>query len=161
WKKLNSETQADKVRAPAVYFGGWYDIFLQGTINSFMSVQYHGGDGARGRCRLVIGPTGHGNFNELKYPPNAAHGPACTDAFTWFDNVPVGKDNAITKEKAVHYYVMGDPTDPQAPGNYWRHADDWPPPSKAIPFYFHADGALVRANPPTGDGAQTYAYDPK
>jgi predicted acyl esterase len=161
WKQLNSETQAGKVRAPAVYYGGWYDIFLQGTINSFTAVHYHGGEGAKGKCRLVIGPVGHGTFTELKYPANAARGPACADAFTWFDHVLLGKDNAVAREKAVHYYVMGDPTDPQAPGNYWRHADDWPPPSRATPFYFHADGTLAREKPPGGNDTRTYAYDPK
>jgi predicted acyl esterase len=159
WKRLNTETQAGKVRAPAVYLGGWYDIFLQGTINSFLAVHYHGGAGAKGKCRLVIAPTGHGTFNELKYPNKA--GPACTDVFTWFDHVLLGKDNAIAKEKAVHYFVMGDPTDPKAPGNYWRHVDDWPPPSEPTPFYFHEDGTLVRGKPPEGNGSRTYSYDPK
>lgn len=161
WKQLNSETQADKVRAPAVYSGGWYDIFLQGTINSFTSVHYHGGEGARGKCRLVIGPIGHGNFTELMYPPSVAKRPACSDVFTWFDHVLLGKDNAVAREKAVHYYVMGDPTDPMAPGNYWRHVDDWPPPSRTTSFYFHPDGALVRAKAPEGNEAKTYVYDPK
>ena len=73
----------------------------------------------------------------------------------------MGKDNAVAKEKAVHYYVMGDPTDPKAPGNTWRHADDWPPPSRATPFYFHPDGTLVQDKPPTGNDRKTYAYDPK
>ena len=161
WKKLSFEGQAGRVRAPAVYHGGWYDIFLQGTINSFTAVHYHGGEGARGKCRLVIGPFGHGTFGELKYPANAARGPACGDAFAWFDRTLLGQDNAITKEKAVHYYVMGDPTDPRAPGNFWRHADDWPPPSKATAFYFHPDGTLVREKAPAGDGVKTYSYDPK
>ena len=122
---------------------------------------HHGGEGARGKCRLVIGPIGHGTFNELKYPANAAKGPACGDAFAWFDYVLLGKDNAVAKEKAVHYYVMGDPTDPKAPGNYWRHADDWPPPSRPTPFYFHPDGTLVREKPPEGNDSKTYTYDPK
>jgi putative CocE/NonD family hydrolase len=161
WKKLNSEAQADKVRAPAVYSGGWYDIFLQGTINSFTAVHYHGGKGAKGKCRLVIGPTGHGTFSELKYPANAAQGPACNDAFAWYDHVLLGKDNAVAKEKAVHYYVMGDPTDPKAPGNSWRHVDEWPPPSRPTPFYFHPDNTLVKGKPPQGNDAKTYAYDPK
>jgi predicted acyl esterase len=161
WKKLNSETQAEKVRAPAVFSGGWYDIFLQGTINSFTTVQYHGGKGARGKCRLVIGPVGHGTFSELKYPANAARGPACGDAFAWFDHVLLAKDNAVAKEKAVHYYVMGDPTDPKAPGNIWRHVDDWPPPSTATRFYLHPDGTLVKGKPPQGNDARTYNYDPK
>jgi predicted acyl esterase len=160
WKKLNSETQAAKVRAPGVYLGGWYDIFLQGTINSFTAVHYHGGKGARGKCRLVIGPTGHGGFTELKYPASAGRGPACGDVFAWFDHVLLGKDNAISKEKAVHYYVMGDPTDPKAPGNYWRHVDDWPPPSEPTLFYFHKGGMLAQEKPPEGNDSRSYAYDP-
>jgi uncharacterized protein len=161
WKKLNCETQARKVRAPAVYQGGWYDIFLQGTINSFVATHYHGGAGAKGKCRLVIGPVGHGAFTELKYPANAARLPACGDAFAWFDHILLGKDNGIAEEKAVHYYVMGDPTDPKAPGNFWRHADDWPPASEPAAFYFHPDNALVRGRPPQGNDRKTYTYDPK
>jgi predicted acyl esterase len=161
WKQLSFERQANKVRAPAVYTGGWYDIFLQGTINAFTEVQHHGGEGAKGKCRLVIGPLGHGTFNELKYPANAAKRPACDDAFAWFDYVLKGKDNAIAKEKAVHYYVMGDPTNLTAPGNYWRHADDWPPASHETPFYFHRDGTLARETSPAGEGSKTYSYDPQ
>ena len=161
WKRLNTETQAAKVRAPGVFYGGWYDIFLQGTINSFVAIQCRGGDGAKGKCRLVIGPIGHGQFNELKYPANAAQGPACGDVFAWFDHVLRGKANAIAKEKAVHYYVMGDPTDAKAPGNFWRHADDWPPPSKNVPFYFHSDDTLVQGKPAAGSDSKTYTYDPK
>jgi predicted acyl esterase len=161
WKNLNSETQAGKVRAPGVYVGGWYDIFLQGTINSFMAVHHHGGEGARGKCRLVIGPIGHGTFNELKYPANAAKMPASGDAFAWYDHVLLGKENAVAKEKAVHYYVMGDPTDAKAPGNYWRHADDWPPPAEATSFYCHPNATLLQGKAPDGNEAKTYSYDPK
>jgi hypothetical protein len=56
---------------------------------------------------------------------------------------------------------MGDPTDPKAPGNYWRHVDTWPPPARATPFYFHSDGTLVAEKPPQGEDAKTYSYDPK
>lgn len=161
WKRLNCEPRAPKVRAPGVFYGGWYDIFVQGTINSFATIQHNGGAGAKGRCRLVIGPIGHGQFNELKYPASASQGPACANVFDWFDFVMRGKTNAVAKEKAVHYYVMGDPTDSKAPGNFWRHADDWPPPSKDTPFYFHADGLLVQGKPPSANDRKTYTYDPK
>jgi putative CocE/NonD family hydrolase len=67
----------------------------------------------------------------------------------------------VAHEKAVHYYVMGDPTDPKAPGNFWRHADDWPPVSRATDFYFHADGTLVPEAAPTGHDAKNYTYDPR
>jgi putative CocE/NonD family hydrolase len=161
WKRLNTERHASKVRAPGVFVGGWYDIFVQGTINSFVALHYGGGEGAKGKCRLVIGPIGHGPILELKYPPSAAKMPACADAFAWFDHVLLGKDNAVANEKAVHYYVMGDPTDPKAPGNCWRHVDDWPPPSRPTAFYLHPEGALLQDKAPQGNDRKTYKYDPK
>ncbi len=161
WKNLNPELHAGQVRAPAVFLGGWYDIFAQGTINSFTAVQHHGGEGARGKCRLVMAPVGHGQFKDLVYPANSHQYPACADVLQWFGYTLKGEKNAASREKAVHYYVMGDPTDPKAPGNVWRHVDDWPPPARVTPFYLHADGTLVREQPPTGTHSKTYSYDPK
>src|SRR5438132_13130520 len=75
WEELNAEAQAERVRAPGVFFGGWYDIFLQGTINSFVTIQERGGPGARGKCYLVIAPTAHGAFSEKVDYPRAAAAP--------------------------------------------------------------------------------------
>jgi predicted acyl esterase len=160
WAEMNPETQAERVRAPGVFLGGWYDIFLQGTINSFLTIHEHGGKGARGRCRLVIGPFGHGNMTELKYPANSGQGPACRNDVEWFDYVLKGKTNRATNEKPVHYYVMGDPTEKSAPGNFWRSADTWPPEATATAFYLQPDGKLVAEAKPTGDGSKSYKYDP-
>jgi predicted acyl esterase len=160
WDDLDPEAQAARVNAPAVFVGGWYDIFLQGTLNSFMAIQDHGGPRARGHCRLVVGPFAHGPFSELKYPANAGKTPRCADPLAWFDFALRGKDNEVAGEKPVHYYVMGDPTDPAAPGNHWRGADTWPPPAKATPFYFHPDGQLLRGVTPAGEGSRSYEYNP-
>ena len=59
----------------------------------------------------------------------------------------MGVDNGIMREPAVIYYVMGDTSDPKAPGNQWRQAADWPVPSTATNYYFGADGTLVVGNP--------------
>src|SRR5258708_12945312 len=40
WKRLNCEPLAPKVRAPGVFYGGWYTIFLPGTINSSLTLQH-------------------------------------------------------------------------------------------------------------------------
>jgi predicted acyl esterase len=135
WTEMNPETQAEHVRAPGV---------LE----------------ARGRCRLVIGPFGHGTMTELKYPPNSDKGPACRNDVAWFDYTLKGKANEVANEKPVHYYVMGDPTDKTAPGNYWRSADTWPPAAIVTSFYLHPDGKLQRDAKPTGDGSKSYKYDP-
>jgi predicted acyl esterase len=161
WAGLNPETQAERVRAPAVFFGGWYDIFLQGTINSFVALQEHGSQGARGRCRLVIAPIGHGGINELHYPASAGQLPRCANDVAWFDYVLKGKANGVGDEKPIHYYVMGDPTAKDAPGNYWRSTDRWPPPADMRDFYLYPDGTLAAAGKPAGESSKSYRYDPK
>jgi uncharacterized protein len=157
WKRIDAERFADKVNAPGVYSGGWYDIFLQGTINSFVTIQNEGGPGARGRNFLVIAPIAHGQFNQLKYPANSMQAPvnlvAPMDVFgAWLD----GRQPS---HKPVHYYVMGDPEVPGAPGNLWRSEDTWPPPADITPFYLHADGSLGRHKPVSND-TRSYKYDP-
>jgi uncharacterized protein len=87
--------------------------------------------------------------------------PASANEVAWFDYVLKGQDNTAAKEKPVHYYVMGDPTDKTAPGNEWRNADSWPPAATPTPFYFHPEGKLVAAEKPAGSGSGSYRYDPK
>lgn len=159
WRELSPETQAERVNAPCVFVGGWYDIFLQGTINSFLAIQEHGGPAARGRCRLVIAPIGHGTMTELKYPANASRMPLCANNLAWFDTLLKGKENGVAAEKPVHYYVMGDPTDEQAPGNVWRAADTWPPAAADTAFYLDPAGKLSTVAPADG-GSLTFKYDP-
>ncbi|HIQ22184.1 MAG TPA: CocE/NonD family hydrolase [Planctomycetes bacterium] len=160
WKQLNPEEHAEGVNVAAVFHGGWYDIFLQGTINSFVALQRRGGPRARGNCRLVIGPWAHGNFKGLTYPPNARETPVAVDRFRFFRYWLKGVDNGVPKDKAVHYYVMGDPEQPDAPGNVWRAADRWPPPFEPLRGYFHANGKLEMTAPTAPDADLTYRYDP-
>ncbi|WP_050986178.1 CocE/NonD family hydrolase [Schlesneria paludicola] len=159
WTELNAEPQAERVNAPAVFFGGWYDIFLQGTINSFTTIQSRGGPTVRGHCRLVIAPVGHGSMMELKYPDTARKGPRCADNLTWFDAILKGQNNGVGTEKPVHYYVMGDPTDANAPGNYWRNVESWPPDATETSYYLHSDGTLSTSRP-TAIHVRSYKYDP-
>jgi predicted acyl esterase len=161
WRKLSAEAHAGEVNAPGVYIGGWYDIFLQGTINSFVTVQKEGGPNARGKCFLVIGPSAHGPFNQKVNYPDAGQAPINVVApmnllAYWLK----GEQDGVPKLKPVHYYVMGDTTDRNAPGNFWRSADAWPPPADVTPFYFHADHTLGKEKP-AGDDRLTYRYDPE
>jgi predicted acyl esterase len=116
WKKLNAEAQAEKVNAPGVFVGGWYDIFVQGTINSFVEIQQRGGPNARGKCFLVIAPTAHGGFSDgsIKYP-DVEKSPVNIVAPMNIIGHWAGKpDPAVEKLQPVHYYVMGDTFDKSA-----------------------------------------------
>jgi predicted acyl esterase len=161
WKGLSAEAHADQVNAPGLYVGGWYDIFLQGTINSFVTIQKQGGPNARGKCFLVIAPTAHGAFTQKVVYPDVAKAPLNYAAPTnllahWLK----GEQNGAEKLKPVHYYVMGDTQDQKAPGNFWRSADAWPPPVDLTPYYFQSDKTLSK-DKPKGDDKLTYKYDPE
>jgi hypothetical protein len=54
---------------------------------------------------------------------------------------------------------MGDVKEPGAPGNFWRSASSWPPPSQPLRLYFAAEGALDRQSP-ASTVTREYDYDP-
>ncbi len=156
----------EKVRVPVYNWGGWYDIFAQGNIDNFVGLQNHGGGLALGNQKLTMGPWAHGQIEEVKYPPNSSLDLMSSmrdqsEAVRWFDYWLKGASNGIMDEPPVKYYVMGDTTDPKAPGNEWRTAASWPPPSKLTSFFFHPGSKLAEAISNEAKSNSTYQYDPK
>ena len=156
WRARELTHRYNKINAAAVHIGGYFDIFAQGTLDSFVGYQEHGGPGARGKQKLIMGPWTHGVFTEKsgdltfpngKRPPNNVR-----DQWRWFDHTLKGVDNGIDREPAVTYYVMGDTSTTNAPGNTWRTANQWPPVvAVATPFYLHADRTVSREKPSVQD----------
>ncbi len=164
WKDLNCLDKYPTAVTPMVQKGGWYDIFAQGTIDSFAALQNNGGPGAKGKQKLVMGAWTHGGWRkgsqgQLTYPPNSVSPEAVQEA-RWFEYWLKGVDNGIMKDPPVYYYVMGDTSDPQAPGNQWRTAENWPPASKPSLYYLRPDGRLLPESPAEKEASQTYSYDP-
>jgi predicted acyl esterase len=159
WKAIDPERVADRVSVPTMFLGGWYDIFTAGTINSFVTINKKGGAAARGKCRLVMEAYGHGRSEDLVFP-NTNH-PKAADTMNWFD-LWLKRDGAgIEQIPVVQYFVMGDPNDPNTPGNQWRTANDWPVPANVRRVYFHADRRLRLEPPEEVFGALTFKADPK
>lgn len=159
-----------EIRIPIYNWGGWYDIFDQGNIDNFVGLQQKGGGQAAGHQKLTMGPWGHGQIDEVKYPENAGlvFGKTSLDAaLRWFEYWLQGKDNGTMSEPPVRYYVMGDVTDTNAPGNEWRTAASWPVPAKSTSYFLSTSGALSEKQPggtdskDNKDSADTYTYDPK
>lgn len=159
WAVLNPETQAESVDAPAVFWGGWHDAFVEGTIRSFRTIHNQGGPGARGRCRLILGPWSHHDLRTLVDPRNAECFPQAADPLRFFRYWLEGEPNGVPCDAAVHYYVMGDPCDP-AGATGWRTAENWPPPAVPVPLYLHTDGTL-RRGVPAAPSSRAYRYDPQ
>jgi predicted acyl esterase len=159
-QKQDMRRYYEKINIPMYNVGGWYDIFLQGNIDAFEGLQYHGGPNAKGNQKLMMGAFGHGSLSgDLKYPPEAGNLNG-GDTIRWFDHWMKGVDNGIMQEPAIRYYMMGDTMDKSAPGNEWRTAATWPPQSTATSYYLTASHTLATAKP-SGSAKLSYVADPK
>lgn len=174
WAPLQAADAYSKVNMQALHLGGWYDIFAQGTVDAFRGYQELGGEGARGKQKLIMGPWIHQNLGEesmqgeLEYPENSFAAPV--SRFSIFAallsellelDAPLSLgDPVVTLDDvpAVQYYVMGDVDDPGAPGNEWRSAESWPPESVPVRWYLDAGGVISRECPQ--GGGSSYSFDP-
>lgn len=164
WTNLSLEDKWDQVNVPAIHIGGWYDIFTQGTIDGFQGYQHHGGSAALGKSKLIMGPWTHGGSGtttqgELTYPANSVDNFSTPLFYQMVTEYTIGGSTDYDNWPAVTYYVMGDVSDSNAPGNEWRYADDWPIPSIQHAWYLQTNGSLLPTK--SLDIHQfSYSYDP-
>ena len=165
WINVTLDDNWQDVNVPAIHMGGWYDIFLQGTIDAYYGYQHLGGSGAEGKSKLVIGPWWHGGFigykqGELTYPENSRKIIELLRMFSeMVSKYTMNENTSFDERPSVWYYTMGDVDVIDAPGNQWNYADDWPVPADNISWYFNDNGSLSKNLPGTNEPI-TYVYDP-
>lgn len=163
WKQRTLRGRWQNANAPSIHVGGWYDIFAQGTLDSFIGYQTQGGPLARGHQKVVMGPWTHGIFQakagELTFPEGNQPPNNVADPARWLNHYLKGQETGIEGEAAVTYYTMGDTSTPGAPGNQWHTSATWPLPSKEMRGYLgQSRGMAWTAGPKPGK--LTYRYDP-
>ncbi|HEY8282976.1 MAG TPA: CocE/NonD family hydrolase [Chloroflexota bacterium] len=170
WQCLAPNRRYERVTAPALNMGGWYDIFLGGTLANYQGMKARGGsEAARIGQRLLIGPWAHGLdkgwFPSLDFGPRAGASAVTVDLtgeqIRWFDYLLKGIENGLRNESPVRLFIMGT--------NVWRDESDWPlPDTHYRAYYLHSMGG---ANSMNGDGrlslelpvdeaSDVYLYDP-
>lgn len=153
WQPWDTLGHVESINVPALHVGGWYDIFLQGTLDAFTAYQHDAGAGARGRQHLVVGPwthsgTGSSLAGELAYPSNASIYDELVEMFRdWFDYWLKGKQTAVDRWPTARVYLMGAVGESNAPGNDWLELPDWPPTTTTLTYHLRADGSLDVAAP--------------
>jgi putative CocE/NonD family hydrolase len=152
WKQWSIEEHFADIQVPALHIGGWYDIFLTGTLRNYMGIKAHGGsDAARNGQRLLVQIGGHAGFGrrigDVEFGDEAMKFPSTTTILAWYDYLFKGVQNEFGTEgaaagKPVHVFVMGE--------NKYHQESDWPPPRGKLTRYFlHSAGS---ANSLRGDG---------
>jgi putative CocE/NonD family hydrolase len=152
---------------PALHVGGWYDVFLDGTIRNCNGMRAAGHAGQY----LWIGPWVHGLFNsvvgdlDFGFAASSLLMDMQIDLVSlhlrFFDHYLKGSANGFEQMPPVKYFAMG--------ANVWKTSETWPPQGSVDQrWYLHSGG---NANTATGDGslgfdapadepADSYVYDP-
>lgn len=164
WKAISDEERFNKINVPTQTLGGWFDIFLMGTINGYTGMRKNGATPeARKGAHMIIGPWGHGptqSFGGIDFTPAAM-----LDMFQFhirfYDYYLKGINTGIENEKPVQLFYMG--------VNKWRSENDWPIPgtqfrelyldSKGKANSVRGDGKLTFTKP-SASGSDNYIYDP-
>ncbi len=153
---------------PVFHIGGWYDLFLGGSIANFQAMRATGNR----RQWLLIGPWTHGNVNHAQGDVDFGFvsGGALLDyqidllslSLQFFDHTLKGAANLFNVMPAVKYFLMG--------ANVWKAADSWPPAEAAPQAWYlgsggsanslRGDGALGTQRPST-EPADEYTYNPE
>ncbi len=157
----------ERVIAPALHIGGWFDIFIAETLANYRAMRQHEMSGHAGQQRLVVGPWAHIDFPGMF--PDQHYGPTVSTIsadvvgmqLCWFDRWMKNKRKDRAPEPGVLLFVMG--------ANVWRDEDEWPLPDTHYQrYYLHSQG---HANCLAGDGelsleapaeqpTDTFRYDP-
>ncbi|MBI2874469.1 MAG: CocE/NonD family hydrolase [Firmicutes bacterium] len=178
WRGLSPVDEGyHRVEVPIYGFGGWYDIFCQGTLNNYMGVKAGGATPqARASQKVLIGPWIHNlgdqgriaKTGDVDFGPEA-HLDLIQEYLRWFDFWLQGIDNGIMQEPPVKVFVMGDGRGAGIGTGRWREAPDWPIPGTVdTPYYLHSrgnantsfgDGALSKETP-AAESPDHFTYDP-
>lgn len=150
WAGLDVRRGYETLSVASLNVGGWYDIFLKGTIENFTGLRSQGRAELRDRQRLLLGPWNHGGAARGNPIGEVDFGMRSTGALIdldgillrWFDRWLRGVDNGVEREAPVRLFVMG--------VNQWRDEQEWPlARTDWQAWYLHSGG---RANSLRGDG---------
>jgi putative CocE/NonD family hydrolase len=142
----------ESVEVPTLNVGGWYDIFLQDTIDSYKFMREQGSTSEAQQSKLLIGPWAHGAFTNPIGEMNFGFGSSAAfidlqiDFMSlqvrWFDHWLKGIDTSMLNEAPIKLFVMGT--------NVWRDEQEWPL-ARAVEtrYYLHSNG---QANSLHGNG---------
>ena len=161
WWRWNIGHRHGDIETPIVHMGGWFDIFLAGTIKNFVGTRAKARTpAARDAQYLVVGPWIHGPWNmaktvqgEIDFGPEAIRDYNAIRV-PWFDHWLRGAKNSVPDEPRVQLFVMGE--------NRWRTADTYPWPGVRETAWHLRDGGRLTPEAPTGaEQADGYRYDPE
>ena len=170
WWQFNVENGHDQIETPIYHLGGWYDVFLGGTLKNYIGLRRNARtDKAKRSQKLIIGPWVHGPTNiDKQIAGEYDFGSEAIQKINeirlpWLDHWLKDIDTGVMDDPPVRIFVMGK--------NEWRDESDWPlPDTQYTPYYLHGgtsnsveslnDGTLSSNLPSGSENPNSYVYDP-
>ena len=172
WQRMSPWRGFPEITIPILHIGGWYDIFLNGTLKTYQGITEKGGsEKARRNQRLFIGPWHHrvlswtqSRIGVLDFGPGfrerTLNQARLAFADYWLKDI---KHEAFDPGRPVQFFTMG--------ANEWRASETWPLPGVAeTRFYLRDgrsgtidslnDGVLSPEKPQLPAEPHSYVYDP-
>ena len=165
WADLSAASGRAGTAVPALHWGGWHDIMLEGALSSWTGARRTAGDKTlRQRQWLAVAGVDHqftaaetGAIGRL--PAARAWSFDRVQRFVdrWLGDEPNGQE----ADAPVSLYVAG--------RDEWREDRDWPPPSaRPLTLNLHSRGraaadpedGVLAPEPPGQEPADGYRYDP-
>jgi uncharacterized protein len=167
WKTIAANRHYDRIQVPAFNVGGWYDIFVHGTLENFVRMRQEGGSTvARKGQRLLIGPWAHaaasGFYADVRFGALSSADAADLTGLQieYFSHYLKGENPEYDQKPPVRIYIMGE--------NCWRDEQEWPlQRTQYTPWYLHSDGNAVSnggtlsPEMPGQEERDSYLYDPR
>lgn len=166
WRRTSTNERYHLMTIPGMHVGGWYDVFLKGTLENFVQLTRKSGTkAAQTSQRLLVGPWSHGDLSGTYAEANfgmlaSASAAGLTELQLRFFREHLTDDKAgLEDEPPVSIFVMGT--------NSWRHEWEWPLKRTCYePWFLHSDGnasstgGTLSPEPPKRERPDSYVYDP-
>lgn len=168
---MTLQGKRENVTVPTFNIAGWYDIFLQDTIDNFTFSRNAGSTAEARQSKLLIGPWSHGGMTNPVGDVNFGFGASAAYInlqidlgslqVRWFDHWLKGIDTGMMSEAPIRLFVMG--------ANIWRDEQEWPL-ARAVEtrYYLHSNGQANTLNgngylsteSPDNEPFDQFVYDP-
>jgi uncharacterized protein len=164
WRRWSVDEDYSRIDVPAMHVGGWYDVFISGTVKNFEGLrQQAGSEPSRAEQKLLVGPWYHLPWARLTgatdFGPEARN---VVDGWQlgWFDRFLRDEDTGAS-DSPVTVFLMGE--------NRWIDESSWPPEGTEFRDYYLRSGGSANSingdgelglEPPDREPPDMYVYDP-
>ncbi len=122
WQHYSVNHRRDEMDVPALFFAGWFDRFVNNTMDDFYETVHNSPDLKTKESRLVIGPWGHMPTTEypgINFGADSRFRNYFPSMLKWYDHWLKSEKAEFDHRKPIEYFMMG--------RNEWRTCETWPP----------------------------------